>query len=92
MTNRTSEHVRNTGPMRGSARCGAKTRSGRPCRCPSVSGKMRCPMHGGASGSGAPKANRNALKTGLHTRETRDWRRELSALARLARQTICEMG
>jgi hypothetical protein len=30
-----------------------------------VHGKKRCRMHGGASGSGAPKANRNARKHGL---------------------------
>jgi glucans biosynthesis protein len=26
-------------------------------------------MHGGAAGSGAPRGNRNALKSGLHTAE-----------------------
>ena len=58
-------HPRNTGPMLASRRCGAKTRSGRPCRSPAVSGKARCRMHGGAAGSGAPRGNQNALKQGI---------------------------
>ncbi len=39
--------------------CGARTRSGAPCRAPKVTGKSRCRMHGGAAGSGAPKGERN---------------------------------
>lgn len=60
-------HKRNTAPMLASLRCGAKTRSGSPCRSPAVKGKRRCRMHGGAKGSGAPKGNRNALKHGVFT-------------------------
>ena len=63
-------HRRNTGAMTSSPRCGAKTRRGTPCQAPAVSGKMRCRMHGGAKGSGAPKGNQNALKHGLYTRES----------------------
>lgn len=59
-------HQRNVGPMQVSPRCGAKTRAGTPCQAPRIVGAMRCRMHGG-KGSGAPKGNRNALKTGLHT-------------------------
>jgi hypothetical protein len=44
----TSNHVRNTGPMLASQRCGAKTRSGKACMSPAVSRKSRCRMHGGA--------------------------------------------
>ncbi|WP_082594519.1 HGGxSTG domain-containing protein [Sphingomonas sp. Root710] len=40
-------------------RCGARTRSGTPCRSPAVKGNRRCRMHGG-KGSGAPRGNRNA--------------------------------
>jgi glucans biosynthesis protein len=36
---------------------------------PAVSGKARCRMHGGATGSGAPRGNQNALKHGRYTRE-----------------------
>jgi hypothetical protein len=62
------KHKRNTRPMLSSPRCGAKTRSGRPCRSPAVNGKKRCRMHGGAEGSGAPKGNQNALKHGRYTK------------------------
>lgn len=34
-----------------------------------MSGKKRCRMHGGATGSGAPKGNTNALKNGMFTKE-----------------------
>ena len=68
---------RNTLPMRMSLRCGAKTRGGTPCRAPAVAGKERCRMHGGAKGSGAPKGNRNAWKTGLHTAEEKEMRRRV---------------
>jgi len=55
--------------MLSSPRCGAKTRAGTPCMSPAVTGKKRCRMHGGASGSGAPRGNENALKHGRYTRE-----------------------
>ena len=72
--------------MRSSRRCGAKTRSGKPCMAPAVSGKKRCRMHGGAPGSGAPQGNKNALKSGLFTREAIEERRALQDLIRSARQ------
>lgn len=81
-----ANHPRNAGPMRSSLRCGAKTRSGKPCMAPAVSGKKRCRMHGGAAGSGAPIGNQNALKTGLFTREAIEERRALRDLMRSARQ------
>lgn len=43
-------------------RCGARTRSGKPCQGPAMKGKKRCRRHGGAS-TGAP-GNRNAFKHG----------------------------
>ena len=64
-------HQRNTARMRASPRCGAKTRRGTPCQAPAVSGKTRCRMHGGARGSGAPRGNRNALKHGRYTAESK---------------------
>lgn len=92
MTKGISDHVRNTGAMRASLRCGAKTRAGTPCRSPAVVGKKCCRMHGGANGSGAPKGNQNALKTGLHTKEMREWRRELSKLTKAATKTLREIS
>ena len=58
----TSNHVRNTGPMLAARRCGAKTRSRKTSMSPAVTGKNRCRMHGGATGSGAPRGHKNALK------------------------------
>jgi glucans biosynthesis protein len=62
------------------ARCGAKTRSGTPCRSPAVTGRRRCRMHGGAHGSGGPKGARNGnYKHGRYTADTiatRRWLRE----------------
>lgn len=71
------DHPRNTGPMRQSARCGAKTRQGTPCQAPAVSGKKRCRMHGGAYGSGAQHGNQNALKQGLYTGQSKAFRKHV---------------
>jgi uncharacterized protein YjcR len=77
-------HKRNTEPMLSSLRCGAKTRSGKPCQSPAVSGKKRCRMHGGAEGSGAPKGNQNALKHGRYTKTAIEERRALRKFMREA--------
>jgi uncharacterized protein YjcR len=86
-----SEHIRNTGLMLASPRCGAKTRSGGACRSPAVSGKKRCRMHGGAPGSGAPKANQNARKHGLFTRDAIAERKQIQTLLGEARKLLGEM-
>jgi hypothetical protein len=84
----TSNHPRNTRIMLSSPRCGAKTRSGKPCKSPAVRGKRRCRMHGGAFGSGAPPGNKNALKHGLYTRESVKERQQLRDLWQQSRQLI----
>ncbi|WP_346730842.1 HGGxSTG domain-containing protein [Bradyrhizobium sp. 21] len=61
------DHIRNTGAMMRSQRCGANTRSGTACRAPAVHGKARCRMHGGARRSGAPRGNQNARTHGEFT-------------------------
>jgi uncharacterized protein YjcR len=71
-----SDHIRNTGPMLASPRCGAKTRSGGACRSP---------------GSGAPRANQNARKHGLFTRDAIAERRQIQALLGEARKLLEEM-
>ena len=86
-----SDHARNTGPMLASLRCGAKTRSGSACRSPAVHGEQRCRMHGGAQGSGAPRANQNARKHGLFTRNAIAERRRIRALLGEARKLLEEM-
>jgi hypothetical protein len=92
MAERRGDQRSGTEPMAKSLRCGAKTRSGTPCRAPAVVGKQRCRMHGGAAGSGAPKGNKNALKSGQHTREMIARRRELADLMRQARATLRDMS
>jgi len=39
-------------------------------------------MHGGAPGSGAPRGNKNALKSGLYTREAKAERKFMRSLLR----------
>jgi hypothetical protein len=48
-------------------------------------------MHGGARKSGAPKANQNARKHGLFTRDAIEERREILALLGEARKLLEEM-
>jgi uncharacterized protein YjcR len=86
-----TDYPRNTGPMLASLRCGAKTRSGKPCRSPAVQGKKRCRMHGGAPGSGAPRGNKNALKHGQYTREAIAERRQISELMRQSRKLLLKI-
>ena len=81
-------HTRNTGPMRSSLRCGAKTRRGTPCQAPAVSGKKRCRMHGGASGSGAPIGNQNALTHGMYTRASLEFGKHVRDLLKEGKDLI----
>jgi hypothetical protein len=64
--------------------CGARTRSGAPCKSAPVTGRRRCRMHGGAAGSGAPPGSRNGnYRHGRYTQEvaaTRRWIREAREL------------
>jgi uncharacterized protein YjcR len=48
-------------------------------------------MHGGAPGTGAPKANQNARKHGLYTRVAIAERREIRALLGEAWKLLQEM-
>ena len=86
-----SDHIRNAGPMLASPRCGAKVRSGGTCRSPAMHGRKRCRMHGGAPGSGAPRANQNARKHGLFTRDVIAERRQIQALLGETRRMLEEM-
>lgn len=87
-----SGHARNTGPMQASPRCGAKTRSGGACCAPAARGKIRCRMHGGAEGSGAPRRNRNARTHGLFTKESRAEQRQIRDVLGEARRLLRELG
>jgi glucans biosynthesis protein len=75
-----------------SLRCGARTRSGKLCQAPAIKGKKRCRMHGGAARSGAPKANRNALKHGLTTREAIEQTRAVNTILRRSRKMLDEIS
>jgi len=86
-----SDHIRNTGAMLASPRCGAKTRCGDACRSPAVRGRKRCRMHGGAQGSGAPRANQNARKHGRFTGGAIAERRWIQAVLGEARKLLEEM-
>jgi hypothetical protein len=86
-----SDHARNTGPMRASPHCGARTRSGGSCRSPAVHGKKRCRMHGAAPGSGAPRGNQNARSHGLFTGDAIAERKRIQALLADARKLLREM-
>ncbi|MFY9839548.1 MAG: HGGxSTG domain-containing protein [Xanthobacteraceae bacterium] len=85
-------HRRNTHAMLASPCCGARTRSGKPCMAPAVSGKNRCRMHGGAAGSGAPRGNKNALTHGAYTRERIEERRQIRDFLRESRALIQKMS
>ena len=64
-------------------RCGARTRSGDPCRQAAVKERLRCRMHGGAKGSGGPRGGRNGnFKHGLWTRESLEMRKAARAKVR----------
>lgn len=71
-----------------SPRCGARTRKGTPCQAPAVAGKKRCRMHGGATGSGAPRGNRNAWKHGEFDAASRELKRRVRQAYANAMQSI----
>jgi hypothetical protein len=87
----TGDGNRNTGAMLTSLRCGARTRAGGCCRAPAVQGKSRCRMHGGASGSGAPRGNRNARKHGLFSGNAILERRMICGLLKETRRLLQEL-
>ena len=66
--------------MREAARCGARTRSGAPCRSHGMP-NGRCRMHGGGS-PGAPRGNRNAFKHGAYSGEALILRKLVRSLIR----------
>ncbi len=76
----------------GIRRCGARTRAGRSCRKPAVTGKRRCRYHGGAPGIGARRGNKNALKHGYYTREAIADRRRLRRLMRALARSLEGVG
>jgi hypothetical protein len=82
--------------LRQARRCGARTRSGSTCRSPAVSGKTRCRMHGGATGSGGPLGERNGnyrhgrytKDNEMRTRSVRKLVREVKELTKMLRASV----
>jgi hypothetical protein len=75
--------------LRGARRCGAKTRSGQPCRSPAVRGRPRCRMHGCGRGAGGPRGERNGnYRDGLHTKESKAAAASVRKLMREARDLL----
>ena len=68
-------------------RCGARTRSGEPCRSPAIHGCQRCRMHGG-KGNGAPRGNRNAWKHGFRTASHAAWKRSVVRYLRATEDVV----
>lgn len=75
--------------------CGAKTRSGSPCRKSPMSGKRRCRLHGGKSSgprtaAGIQRIRDANLKHGLRTNEVIAEAKRRAAEGRAIRQEIKE--
>src|SRR2546423_1317065 len=65
--------------------CGARTKSGKPCRSPATR-KGRCRLHGGASASGGPPGERNGqYRHGERTKGAIAERQKFSALLKMLR-------
>jgi hypothetical protein len=69
--------------------CGAKTRTGRPCKSPAMA-NGRCRMHGGPN-PGGPVGNQYALKHGFRTKRAIAERKMISQLLRDSRRLIEEI-
>ena len=86
VTNDPMQRGQQPSPMHLSARCGARTRKGTPCRSPVVKGKRRCRMHG--AHAGPPEGNRNAWKHGGRSAEALAFRRAIRELLCDARELV----
>ena len=74
-------NTRESDSLRLTPRCGAKRRDGLPCQKPRARGRTRCRLHGGASGSGAPRGEANGRYShGLLTADAIEERIALSQI------------
>ena len=81
------------GPDWPGQRCGAKTRSGAPCKNPAVNGKGRCRMHGGRS-TGAKTPEGRARLSAVHWkhgRSTTKAKAEAKRRAQIGREVRAEL-
>lgn len=72
--------------MHRSSRCGARTRSGKPCQSPAMA-NGRCRLHGGKS-PGPPLGNKNAFKHGCYSAEAIARRRRVADLIRTMKALV----
>ncbi len=77
--------------------CGARTRSGRPCRHPGTKRNGRCRRHGGLSTGpktveGRARSSQNALKHGDFTADKRLARKKISVTLRKCRHQVKSGG
>jgi hypothetical protein len=69
-------------------RCCAKSKgTGKPCGQPAMKGKRVCYYHGGKS-PGAPRENKNALKSGYYTKQAVRERKYISEFISLSQEMI----
>jgi hypothetical protein len=71
------------GPDWPGQRCGAKTRGGAPCKRAAVSGRPRCPLHGGKSTGPRTEAGRAKIAA-LHIKHGRLTKQERAEAKRRA--------
>lgn len=81
------------GPDWPGCRCGAKTRSGEPCKKAAMKGRARCRNHGGASTGPRTEAGsaRIAAAQTTHGRLTKERRAETKRRAEVGRQIRAEV-
>jgi hypothetical protein len=69
-------------------RCGARTRSGPPCKGPAVRNSHRCRMHGGTSPGAPPGPKHGMYRHGRRSAEVIERRRLALAEARELRKMV----
>ena len=84
------------GPDWPGLRCGAKTRSGAPCKNPAIAGKQRCRLHGGRStGAKTPEGRAKLralhLKHGRSTTAAKEQAKRRAAVGRAVRAELKEI-
>ena len=74
MSNNPMPPASNSEPHATPTICGAKTRSGKPCRQHPIRGGTRCRMHGGSAPRALAKANRRVIEARIQGElEARGW-------------------
>ena len=77
--------------------CGARTRSGRPCRNSPIRNRARCKLHGGRStgprtAEGRARSSQNRRLHGRYTRKAIQEEQESHELLRRCREFLAELA